>query len=212
MSRSVFLVTVLALIAASPIRSKSAYAHAHAPSVVPERLVIPSIGLDEPTWAVGVDRRGEGIVPKHNVGWFEPSARPGQGDNIVMWGHVLRWRHSPQISAPFANLHLVPTGADIYIKVSSGKVFRYRVVEKLKVRPTRENARYIWPVGSERLTLVTCAGDNVIVEGELRKSHRLIVIAEPIPEPEPAPKPQPEVEAETTYCWTDEYGRKYCIK
>ncbi len=144
----------------------------------PVRLRIPAIGLDERLLSVGLDAYNRPIVPKHNVGWYNLSAKPGQGDNVVMWGHVLRWKNAPRVPAPFARLQQMPIGALISVVGADGRTSRYRVTRKVWVLPSQ--VEYILPVGSERLTLVSCIGDNVIRNGELTKKYRLVTIAAPV--------------------------------
>ncbi len=144
----------------------------------PVRLRIPAIGLDERLLSVGLDAYNRPIVPKHNVGWYNLSAKPGQGDNVVMWGHVLRWKNAPRVPAPFARLQQTPIGALVSVVGADGQTRRYRVTRKVWVLPSQ--VKYILPVGSERLTLVSCIGDNVIRNGELTKKYRLVTIAMPV--------------------------------
>ena len=148
------------------------------PASAPSRLVIPALRLSQPLVAVGLDARNLPIVPKHNVGWYVSSARPGQGNNVVLWGHVLRWKDSPGVPAPFERLQNLRLGDTISVVSANGHVYRYRVSRKVLARSNEVG--YILPTGSERLTLVTCYGDNVIVRGELTKTHRLITIATPV--------------------------------
>ena len=75
---------------------------------------------DKRSHAVVLSRRGDvlvkrlkGIVQDHDVGWYNLSAQPGQGDNIVLWGHVLRFSQTPKIPAPFARLKEVKPGATV---------------------------------------------------------------------------------------------------
>ncbi len=141
----------------------------------PARLIIPAIGLSEPLVAVGLDAYNRPIVPKHNVGWYLWSAQPGQGENVVMWAHVLRWKDSPRIPAAFENLKALRIGNTVSVALSNGRVYRYRVSQKIWARPN--DIAHILPTGSERLTLVSCIGDNVIVNRTLTKKYRLITIA-----------------------------------
>lgn len=144
----------------------------------PVRMVIDVIGLDLAPVSVGLDQRNVPIVPKHDVGWYNLSAQPGQGENVVLWGHVLRWQDAPNVPAPFARVKDVAIGETIKLYSADGSEYRYRVTEQVWATP--DQVQYILPVGSERLTLVSCIGDQVIVEGNLELSHRLITIAEPI--------------------------------
>ena len=150
------------------------------PTAPPVRLIIPSIGLDQRTVPSGEDAQGVGIVPKHDVGWFNQSAVPGQRSNVVFWGHVLRWLDSPNIPAPFANLSDLPVGAALQVVTSDGQVHRYKVARQLQVLPSEIG--YIQPTSTEQVTLVSCIGDSVVRHGAVvNKAFRLITIAVPAP-------------------------------
>lgn len=145
----------------------------------PVRLIVPQIGLDLTPMAVGLDERRVPIVPRHDVGWYTGGAYPAQGSNVVFWAHVLRWKDSPDIPAPFARIHELQPGADIIVATADGREHHYRVTEQVQVRP--EDVQYIYPTTSERVTLVSCIGDKVILNGTLTKEFRLVTIAEPVP-------------------------------
>jgi sortase (surface protein transpeptidase) len=144
----------------------------------PARMVIDAIGVDKPVVGVGADSRGELVVPDHDVGWYTASAMPGQGENVVFWGHVLRFRQAPRIPAPFEKLKSLPLGAQITVYDALGAAHVYAVTKKVEVTP--DQVAYIQPQGREMLTMVSCYGDNVIVGGEVvDMTRRLITIAEP---------------------------------
>jgi sortase (surface protein transpeptidase) len=145
---------------------------------LPVRLVIPAIGLDVAPVAVGLDDQGVPIVPKHDVGWYDRSAAPGQNSNVVFWGHVLRWREAPDIPAPFARVHELQPGAELILVTADGQQRNYRVAAQIQVRP--DQVEYIDPTPSERVTLVSCIGDKVVVDGTLTKEFRLLTLAEPV--------------------------------
>ena len=144
----------------------------------PVRLQIPIIELSQPLVSVGLDKNRVPIVPNHDVAWYNLSANPGQGENVVMWGHVLRFQNAPKIPAPFARVKELKIGAVIAVVTADGVKHNYRVTRVVQVTP--DQVAYILPVGSERLTLVSCIGDNVVENGLVTKTHRLITIAEPI--------------------------------
>jgi sortase (surface protein transpeptidase) len=146
----------------------------------PVRIVIEPLGIDTPLIPVGLDANQVPIVPRHDVGWYHYSAAPGQGDNIVLWGHVLRFRDAPNRPAPFANLRDAPLGTPITLYTGGHQPYHYAITSKQWVTP--DQVAYILPQGKEMLTLVSCIGDQVIVNGSVEDmSHRLITIAEPIP-------------------------------
>ncbi len=144
----------------------------------PVRLVIPVIELDRILVSVGLDRKGVPVVPDHDVGWYNLSAVPGQGENVVLWGHVLRFRNAPHIPAPFARLKEVPIGAQLILYSANGAAHTYVVTRQIWATP--DQVEYILPTGREQVTLVSCIGDKVIVNGAtVDMTHRLITIAEP---------------------------------
>ena len=147
------------------------------PAAAPARLTIPAIGLDTAPVPVGLDRANLPIVPKHDVGWYTGSAMPHQGDNIVFWGHVSRWRATPTIAAPFERVPELSPGAEVVVETADGQTHRYVVTQAVQVRP--HEVQYILPTGTEQITLVTCIGDRVILNGTRTREKRLIVIAEP---------------------------------
>jgi sortase (surface protein transpeptidase) len=151
----------------------------------PIRLIVPEIDLDLRPVPVGLDDRRVPIVPRHDVGWFTDGAYPAQGSNVVFWGHVLRWKDAPQVPAPFARVHELRPGAELIIATADGREHHYRVTEQVQVRP--QDVQYIYPTNGERVTLVSCIGDKVIVNGTLTKEFRLVTIAQPVSETGPAP-------------------------
>ena len=144
----------------------------------PVRLVIPAINLDRDLVAVGLDRNRVPIVPKHDIGWYNLSAGPGQGENVVLWGHVLRFRSAPQIPAPFARLRELEPGARLTLYSADGSAHPYVVTEQVWATPNQ--VEYVLPTGRELVTMVSCIGDKVVVDGSVEMTHRLITIAEPL--------------------------------
>jgi LPXTG-site transpeptidase (sortase) family protein len=148
------------------------------PAAPPVRLQIPAIALDAAPVPVGLDRANLPIVPKHDIGWYTYSAMPGQHENVVFWGHVSRWRDTPEIAAPFARLDELTPGAAITVATADGQTHRYVVSKLVQVRPNE--VQYILPTGTEQVTLVSCIGERVILNGTRTRARRLIVIATPV--------------------------------
>lgn len=145
----------------------------------PVRIVIKDIALDRKLVSVGLDKKRVPIVPKHDIGWYNLSAMPGQGENVVLWGHVLRFKKTPKIPAPFARLKELKLGTTIQLYNKAGQTFTYIVTEQIWVTP--DKVEYILPLGEERLTMVSCIGDKVVTEAGVELTHRLITIAKPAP-------------------------------
>jgi LPXTG-site transpeptidase (sortase) family protein len=144
----------------------------------PARIVIDSINMNLPLVSVGLDANRVPIVPKHDAAWYNMSARPGDGENVVLWGHVLSFSYAPHIPAPFAQVEELSIGTPITIYDAQGTAHTYRIAEQVWALPSE--VEYILPQGSERLTLVSCIGDQVVENGRVvNMTHRLITIATP---------------------------------
>ncbi len=146
----------------------------------PQRLVIPSIGLDAPVSSIGlspVEINEETFyqwqVPQdYRAGWHNTSARLGQVGNTVLNGH-----HNIA-GEVFRYLIDLEEGNEIII-YDNDQEYTYQV-SQIELLPERgqsvevrqENAQWILPTDDERITLVTCwpYEDN---------SHRLVVVAKP---------------------------------
>ncbi len=153
----------------------------------PTRIIIPSIHLDAPVVEVGwrvVERDGqvttEWDVANDAAGFHIGSAYPGNVGNTVLSGH-----HNVR-GKVFRYLVNVNSG-DLIILHADGRDYYYRVESK-QILPEkyasdeqrRKNAELIGYFPDERLTLVTCWPYT-------SNTHRVVVIARPIPPP-PAAK------------------------
>ncbi len=144
----------------------------------PIHITIGAIDVDRRLVSVGLDRNDIPIVPDHDIGWYNLSARPGQGENIVLWGHVLRFKKAPNIPAPFARLKELGIGAKITLYDEAGAAHTYAITKMVWATP--DQVEYVLPQGHEMLTMVSCIGNEVIVSGSVEMTHRLITIAEPV--------------------------------
>jgi sortase (surface protein transpeptidase) len=141
--------------------------------------MIPKIGLDTPVLPVDLDRRGDPIVLKHDVAWYDRTGKPAEGTNIVLWAHVLRFKDAPNIPAPFARVQELQRGDRMSVTDAAGKRYNYVVIAQIRVRP--DQVEYLAPTPLERVTLISCAGRSIIVNGEVvNMTERLATIAEPI--------------------------------
>jgi sortase (surface protein transpeptidase) len=148
----------------------------------PTRLAIDAIGLDMPIYPVPINEDGAPVVLDHDIGWWNASAAPGNGDNVVFWAHVLRFINTPEIPAPFEQLAEVPLGARVTVYDDLGAAHAYAVTRRVQVTP--DQVEYMLPQGREMVTMISCYGEQVVVDGAVvDMSHRLIVIAEPVPFP-----------------------------
>ncbi|HLF26239.1 MAG TPA: sortase [Anaerolineae bacterium] len=153
---------------------------------VPNRLLIPAIGLDAEVVPVGwsvVDDNGQQVskwdVPDWAAGgWLKTSALVGQPGNTVIIGH------QNIAGRIFENLENLQAG-DV-IQAQAGALMREYLVAQKTIVPEKgqppevraENVKWIRPTEDERLTLVTCWPRN-------NNTHRLIVVAYPVASPAP---------------------------
>lgn len=160
-----------------PTTAPSPVPTARPEAMPPVRLVIDAIDLDRVLVPVGLDANRVPVVPDHDVGWYRLGAMPGQGDNIVLWGHVLRFRKTPHIPAPFARLKELRPGAIVILIDERGVEHRYAVTRQVWATP--DEVHYMLPQGREMVTMISCIGDKIIADGSVEMTHRLITIAEP---------------------------------
>lgn len=147
---------------------------------IPDRLVIPSVGIDAPIISVGwrvVEQNNQQYsiwdVADYAVGWHKTSARLGQPGNSVMAGH-----HNIN-GEVFRDLVNVEVGDRVTVYSAGGAreyVIDLKTIVKEKGEPPevrQRNAQWIAPTTDERLTLVTCWPYT-------NNTHRVIVVAKPL--------------------------------
>ncbi len=112
------------------------------------------------------------------VGHWEGSAHPGQEGNTILVGHNYGYGYN----GVFVGLPRLRAGHKIHVVNRAGQTFTYRVTKVKKVRWRRQtlgeltlHLSFLAPGGSERLTLVSCAGANIEPFPE-----RVYVVAEPV--------------------------------
>ena len=133
-------------------------------TIPPERLVIPTIGLDAKV--VTLDTRlDKGTLVWETaafaVGHHRGTANPGDTGNIVLSGHI----SSPNEGAIFKRLTEIKPGDGVVV-ITSQQHFMYVAREIQVVRPTA--IEFLNPTVNAVATLITCVPDGVY-------SHRLIV-------------------------------------
>lgn len=153
---------------------------AHPPgdaTVLPDRLVLPTIHVDVPVVELGwstTQKEGqvfsEWDVAAYAAGWHKNSAKLGEGGNMVMSGH------NNILGSVFRELDQLKRGDEITVWSGSAS-FAYQV-DKVMIVPEKyasaeqrkENVQWIGPFADNRLTLVSCwpRDDN---------THRIIVVA-----------------------------------
>lgn len=139
-------------------------------------LVIPSINVDAPVSAKGVD--GDGVMEAPNgpwdVVWYNFSSRPGFGGNAVFSGHVDYRNVGPAV---FYNIKNLNAGDLVEVRLADGTVYQYRVTAKWQF-PADDApvAQIVGPTPNESVTLITCIGTFSRATGQY--DQRLVVRAE----------------------------------
>lgn len=128
---------------------------------IPTRITIKDLDIDLPI-EEGFIKDDVWQIADRATSHLNTSARPGEGGNIVIYGHNKKVIFG---SLPFARI-----GAKITITDKSGKAFNYKVTDKLYVNPNRVDLLY--PTNHEELTIYTCTG--------LFDSQRFVIKAVPL--------------------------------
>lgn len=149
----------------------------------PTRLVIPALGIDADVLPVGLEPVGDGrdqhmewqVPAGYAAGWHAGSAPLGQPGNTVLNGH------NNIYGSIFRDLARLEPGREIVL-YDRERAYTYQVVQQEYLQEAGQplqtrvmNARWILPTSDERLTIVTCWPNT-------SNTHRLVVIARPIPE------------------------------
>jgi sortase (surface protein transpeptidase) len=122
----------------------------------PSRLQIPSLALDAPVEALGVDATGAMETP-HNlwdVGWFRRGPSPGELGDAVIDGHV----GLPGYPLIFSSLARITIGADLIVVHADGTRSHFTVTGVSSTPADSHPTGLFATSGPARLTLITCTG------------------------------------------------------
>jgi LPXTG-site transpeptidase (sortase) family protein len=144
----------------------------NAASIRPQRLRIPSIGVDTSLETLGVSRLGRLRPPvdPQRAGWFPGSAVPGELGPAVVAGH----RDSKVGPAVFWHLTDLRLGDTVIVTRSDGVTVRFEVAQIRRVpRSSFPTEQVYGATPDSMLRLITCGGlydhvhgrylDNVLV-------------------------------------------------
>jgi len=143
---------------------------------VPERIMIPSIGVDAPVVRVGVTPEGAMESPegREDTGWYERGARPGDVGSAVIAGHS-GYRTG---RAVFDDLEQLKPGDVIYIVDETGTRIEFRVRESRLYAPGDAPREVFVSDGGRHLNLITCTGAWDSSAGT--HSQRLVVFSDAV--------------------------------
>jgi LPXTG-site transpeptidase (sortase) family protein len=159
--------------------ASSAEGAAHSENSLPDRLLIPKLGIDADIQHVGVTKEGNMAAPNNfvDVSWYKFGAVPGQLGSAVIAGHE---DNAVSLDGVFKHLEDLQLGDRIYVEDASGAKLEFKVVEKA-IYPYNDSPteRIFNAKGKARLNLITCAGDW-LPEAKTN-DKRLVVYTELVP-------------------------------
>ncbi|MFD5515330.1 class F sortase [Streptomyces sp. NPDC127066] len=127
----------------------------------PQRVDIPSTGVQAPVVARGLDGRGAIDPPPFDqpgvVGWYAAGAKPGAAGTALMVGHV----DTETRPAVFYRLSAVKPGDTVRVMRDDGTVAEFTVDDVQVLPRDRFDARQAYGVresGRAELRLITCGG------------------------------------------------------
>lgn len=142
--------------------------------IEPERIFIPSIGVEAEALHLGVTENGEMDVPDtiDDVSWFSPGYKPGENGRAVIAGHV-DGLNGPAI---FWDLAELEAGDEIIVDGNGQQlVFKVYAMESVELELADVQSVFGYRSTPE-LVLITCSGDYDHDRGT--REERLIVYAE----------------------------------
>ena len=141
-------------------------------TVAPDRpryLTIEALGIyNARIIPMGVGAYGELDTPNNifDVGWYESSGKPGQGQTMLIDGH----NGGPHVHGVFKDLPYLEIGDIIEVERGDGLVYKYSVVENSEIPLDEADAYMVAALrspepGRESVTLITCSGEWSQVHG-----------------------------------------------
>ena len=130
-------------------------------SELPERLIIPKLGIDSKVQHLGVTKTGNMAAPNNftDVSWYKYGTAPGLKGSTVMAGHV---DNALGVPAVFYNLKDLEVGDEIIVVKKNGERLRYQVVDE-EIYPYNDAPlkRIFNAADASYLNLITCQGEWV---------------------------------------------------
>ncbi|MGW1411938.1 class F sortase [Streptomyces sp. NPDC002403] len=135
--------------------------HAPIEGAVPERVAIPSIGVEAPVISRGLDKNGAIEPPPFDtpqtVGWYGGGTEPGAKGPALLVGHV----DTETRQAVFYGLSAARPGAEVEITRVDGTVAEFTVDDVQVFTRARFDAHKAYGPrkdGRAELRLITCGG------------------------------------------------------
>jgi Sortase domain len=145
----------------------------------PVGIRIASIGIVAPVKPVGVDSRGDVVVPERvdTVGWYRYSALPGSAaGSTVLVGHVDSAQRDEGV---FFRLRDVGRGDRVVVDLAGGGRLSYQVISRARFPKAAAPLADLFSLdGRPRLTLITCGGAFDAAAGHYRDN--IVITAVPL--------------------------------
>ncbi|MCX4781719.1 class F sortase [Streptomyces sp. NBC_01264] len=124
----------------------------------PERIEIPSIGVDSPVVPLGLAANGTVQVPpiakQSPVGWYRHSPTPGENGGSVMLGHLTVGKFGNGVFYRLGELH---PGSEIKVVRADGSTAVFTVTKTAEYEKADFPAQDVYgPTNTPQLRLVTC--------------------------------------------------------
>lgn len=146
------------------------------PGPLPDKLLIPKLGIEASVQHLGVTKTGNMAAPNNltDVSWYELGTTPGKVGSAVMAGHV---DNALSLPAIFYELPKLEIGDDVYVVDGDGKKLHFRVRQKELYRYDQAPAVRIFNDATGiYLNLITCQGEWV--PAARSAENRLVVYTE----------------------------------
>jgi sortase (surface protein transpeptidase) len=142
----------------------------------PRYLFIPTLSIKAMIKPIGLTKDNRIDVPKNafDVGWYTPSAKPGQSGVLVIDGHV----SGGAVPGIFYNLNSLQIGDTTTLERGDGTQYIYRIVKKQEYSVNNVDMTAVLTPISNRpgLNLITCTGN--VIKGTNNYDKRLVVFTE----------------------------------
>ncbi len=125
----------------------------------PERVIIPSIGVNAYVQKVGINRKGNMGIPNNfsDVGWYKYGPLAGNTGSAVIAGHV---DNALALDGVFKHVGELVPGAKIKIITESGQTARFVVYDVETYLYDNVPTELVFKKDDEAyLNLVTCGGE-----------------------------------------------------
>lgn len=126
---------------------------------LPNRLIIPSIGVNAAVQSVGLTPTGRMSIPNNftDVAWYKLGPKPGEAGSAVIDGHLDTARDA---NAVFAKLSELKKGDLIEILDQAKQTIKFQVIETAVYDETNAPLNKIFDqsLTAARLNLITCDG------------------------------------------------------